>query len=28
RGRLREEAPLTDAPYDRALDLPLQPHAA
>ena len=28
RGRLRDEAPLTDAPYDPALDKPLQPAAA
>lgn len=28
RGRLRNEAPLTDAPYDPALDKPLQPVAA
>jgi len=28
RGRLRDEAPLTDAPYDRALDLPVQLIAA
>lgn len=28
RGRLRDEAPLADAPYDPALDKPLQPVAA
>lgn len=28
RGRLRDEAPLADAPYDPALDKPLQPIAA